>query len=114
MANPARGGTALNLFGDPLAVFTAFRPALVSLDTTSGAGGQLRGLPRWNVDVAISRKFQITERWSSTFSAQMFNTFNVVQFADPSVNLQSPQAFGVISTQLNSPRIVQFGLHIDF
>jgi hypothetical protein len=38
----------------------------------------------------------------------------VVQFADPSVSLQSPQAFGVLSTQLNSPRILQLGLHIDF
>jgi hypothetical protein len=38
----------------------------------------------------------------------------VVQFADPSVSLQSPQTFGVLSSQLNSPRIVQLGLHVDF
>jgi hypothetical protein len=112
--NPARGGTGLNLFADPLAVFNSFRPALVGIDTTSSGGGQLRGLARWNVDLAVSRKFQINERWSTTFSAQVFNTFNVVQFADPSVSLQSPQAFGVLSTQLNSPRILQLGLHIDF
>jgi hypothetical protein len=37
-----------------------------------------------------------------------------VQLADPTVNLQSPQSFGVLSTQLNQPRIIQFGLHIDF
>jgi hypothetical protein len=112
--DPSRGGTGLNLFADPSAVFNAFRPAMVSLDTTSGAGGQLRGLPRWNVDLAISRKFRMTERWSATFSGQLFNAFNVVQFADPSVSLQSPQAFGVLSAQVNSPRIVQFGLHLDF
>ena len=112
--DPARGGTGLNLFADPSAVFGAFRPAMVSLDTTSGAGGQLRGLSRWNVDVAISRKFRVTERWSATFSGQLFNAFNVVQFGDPSVSLQSPQAFGVLSSQVNSPRIVQFGLHVDF
>ena len=73
--DPARGGTDSILFADPSAVFGAFRPAMVSLDTTSGAGGQLRGLPRWNVDLAISRKFRVTERWSATFSGQMFNTF---------------------------------------
>ncbi len=112
--DPARGGTGLNLFGDPAAVFGSFRPAMVSLDTTSGAGGQLRGLSRWNVDIAISRKFRISERWSTTFNGQLFNAFNVVQFADPSVSLQSPQAFGVLGTQLNSPRIIQFGLRIDF
>jgi hypothetical protein len=112
--DPARGGSGLNLFADPAAVFNSFRPAMVSLDTTSGAGGQLRGLPRWNLDVAISRKFQVNERWSATFSGQLFNAFNVVQLADPSLSLQNPQAFGVLSTQLNSPRIVQLGLHVDF
>ena len=66
------------------------------------------------MDLAISRKFVITERWSTTFSGQLFNAFNVVQFADPSVSLQSSQSFGVLSTQLNSPRVVQLGLHIDF
>lgn len=113
-SDPARGGTGLNLFANPGAVFSAFRPAMVSLDSTSGAGGQLRGLPRWNVDLSVSRKFSFAERKSVTFSAQLFNAFNVVQFADPTVNLQSPQSFGVLSTQLNSPRIIQLGLHFDW
>ena len=112
--DPARGGTGLNLFANPADVFSSFRPAMVSLDTTSGGGGQLRGLPRWNLDLAISRKFNFTEKKSVTFSGQLFNALNVVQFADPSVSLQSPQAFGVLSTQLNSPRIIQLGLHFDF
>lgn len=113
-SNPALGGSGLNLFANPAAVFASFRPAIVGIDTTSSGGGQLRGLPRWNVDLALSRKFRFTERWSTTFSAQLFNAFNVVQFADPSVSLQSPQTFGVLSSQLNSPRIVQLGLHFDF
>jgi len=113
-SDPARGGSGLNLFGNPAAAFASFRPAMVGIDTTSGGGGQLRGLPRWNVDLALSRKFRFTERWSTTFSAQLFNAFNVVQLADPTVNLQSSQTFGVLSSQLNSPRIVQFGLHLDF
>ena len=113
-SDPARGGSGLNLFANPGAVFSSFRPAMVSLDTTSSAGGQLRGLPRWNVDLAISRKFSFTEHKSVTFSGQLFNAFNVVQFADPAVNLQSPQSFGVLSTQLNSPRIIQLGLHLDW
>jgi hypothetical protein len=113
-SNPGTGGTGLNLFADPLAVFNSFRPAMVGVDTTSGSGGQLRGLSRWNLDVALSRKFKFTERWSATFSAQLFNAFNTVQFADPSVSLQSPQSFGALSSQLNTPRIVQMGLHLDF
>jgi len=113
-SDPARGGSGLNLFGDPGAVFNSFRPAMVSIDTTSSGGGQLRGLPRWNLDLSIARRFRLSERWSTSFNAQFFNLFNVVQFADPSVSLQSPQAFGVLGTQLNAPRIVQFGLRIDW
>jgi carboxypeptidase family protein len=113
-SNAATGGTGLNLFANPLAVFNSFRPAMVGIDTTSGGGGQLRGLSRWNLDLALSRKFKFTERWSTTFSAQLFNVFNTVQFADPSVSLQSPQSFGVLGSQLNVPRIVQLGLHLDF
>jgi hypothetical protein len=113
-SNAATGGAGLNLFANPLAVFNSFRPAMVGIDTTSGAGGQLRGLSRWNLDVALSRKFRFSERWSTTFSAQLFNAFNTVQFADPSVSLQSPQSFGVLSSQLNVPRIIQLGLHLDF
>jgi len=30
------------------------------------------------------------------------------------VSLQAPQGFGVLSSQLNLPRIIQLGLHIDF
>lgn len=112
--DPARGGSGLNLFADPAAVYNSFRPAMVSLDPARGGGGQLRGLARWNVDVAVYRKFPISERWSASFSGQMSNLFNVVQFADPSMNLQSPQSFGVLGTQLNSPRIIQLGLRVDF
>jgi len=113
-SSAATGATGLNLFADPLAVFNSFRPAMVGIDTTSAGGGQLRGLSRWNLDVALSRQFKVNERWSALFSAQLFNAFNTVQFADPSVSLQSPQSFGVLSSQLNVPRIIQLGLHIDF
>jgi hypothetical protein len=44
----------------------------------------------------------------------VFNLFNHVQFADPSVSLQSPQSFGVVTSQLNAARVVELGLHLDF
>jgi hypothetical protein len=62
----------------------------------------------------IARKLQWTERVSTTLSLQMFNVFNHVQFVDPTLSLQSPQTFGVLGTQLNQPRVLELGLHIDF
>jgi len=111
--DPAKGGSGLNLFADPVAVFNSFRPILISQDTTS-YGGQLRGQSRWNLDLSVVRKIKFTERVSTTFTAQFFNIFNHVMFDDPAVSLQGPAMFGVISTQFNSPRLIQLGLHVDF
>jgi len=112
--NPGAGGTGLNLFADPAAVYGAFRPLLLSQDTSTGGGGQLRGLNRWNLDLTIARKFAITERVRGNFNAQLFNAFNHVQFNDPTVSLQTPQTFGVLSAQLNTPRVIVLGLRMEF
>ncbi|MBZ5497810.1 MAG: carboxypeptidase-like regulatory domain-containing protein [Acidobacteriia bacterium] len=112
-ANPATGGTGLNLFADPAAVFAAFRPIRLSQDTSS-SGYCLRGQNRWNFDMALSRQFKVSERASFALSAQFFNVFNHVLFNDPGLSLQSPTAFGVITSQMNSPRRIELGLHIDF
>ncbi len=112
--DPTKGGTGLNLFADPVAAFNSFRPILLASDTSSGGGGQLRGQARWNIDLTLARKLQVTERFTTTISAQFFNLFNHVQFDDPAVSLQRPQTFGVISTQMNSPRAIELGLHFDF
>jgi hypothetical protein len=111
--NPATGGSGLNLFADPAAVFSAFRPILLSQDTRSG-GYDLRGMNRWNMDMTVARKFSIKENFSITFMAQFFNLFNHVLFADPGLNLQNPTVFGVITAQSNSPRRIELGLHLDF
>jgi hypothetical protein len=112
--NPAKGGTGLNLFGNPVAVFQSFRPILLSQDTNGNISGTLRGMARWNVDLSVAKKILYTERVSSTLTMQMFNIFNHVQFNDPSTSLQSPSSFGVISTQLNAPRVIELGIHFDF
>jgi hypothetical protein len=64
--------------------------------------------------MSVARRIKFTERLSTTFTAQFFNLFNHVMFVDPATSLQSPATFGVIGSQLNSPRIVEFGLHLDF
>ena len=106
-------GSGLNIFANPVAVCAMFRPVQPSVDKTS-RGGTLRGLKPWNTDLSISKKTAITERVSTAFTAEFFNLFNHVNFSDPSASLQSPQTFGVITTQGNDPRVVQLGLRLDF
>lgn len=106
-------GSGLNIFANPDAVLKQFRPVQLSVDTTS-RGGTLRGFGSWNLDLSIAKKIYLAERTRLTFSAEFFNTFNHVVFLDPAVNLQSPQTFGVITTQGNDPRQIQLGLRVDF
>ncbi len=112
--NPATGGSGLNLFGDPASVFADFRFVRLSQDTTSSSY-VLRGQNRWNVDMTLSRKFKVTESKGISINAQFFNIFNHVQYSDAaSLSLASPLAFGVITSQYNTPRRIEIGLHIDF
>jgi hypothetical protein len=112
--NPATGGSGVNLFADPSAVFSAFRPVLLSQDTNF-SNYVLRGQSRWNVDMSFARTFKIRESVEFRFTAAFFNMLNHVQLADPgSMSLQSPQNFGVITAQQNQPRRVEIGMHIVF
>ena len=58
----------------------------------------------------------ITERLNLQFRAEAFNLFNRVQFGQPNTVCCSTSnaSFGVISSQLNLPRVVQFALRLEF
>lgn len=111
--DPARGGTGLNLFANPEAVFKSFRPIRLSEDTRSGRG-VLRGLPHWNLDFSAGKAIALTEAVKLRFSFDFFNILNRVEFADPPLDLRNPADFGVLSAQFNQPRRLQFGLRIEF
>ena len=42
--------------------------------------------------------------------AQVSNLLNHVQLNDPSLDINNPAAWGVISGQFNAPRAIEFGL----
>ncbi len=113
-------GTGLNLFANPAAAFADFRPILLSQDTSSGRANPINGLPFWNMDMSFGKTTRITERVTTRFSADFFNIFNHPNFANPTLSLQTPQNFGVISTtytppnRTNSARWIELGLRVEF
>jgi hypothetical protein len=106
--------TQVNLFANPAAVYAQFRPPLVGFDNQTGGQGILRGLPTWNLDMSVGKEFKVTERVNAKFIATFSNVLNHMQFANPGLSLTSPQTFGVMNTQLNIPRQMEFGLRIGF
>ena len=73
-----------------------------------------RGPGFFNVDFSIGKRFPVTERQYFDFRAEFFNAFNHVSWAPPGFNLASPAAIGVIGSQVQAPRNIQFGLKYYF
>lgn len=80
--------------------------------------GIIRALNSWQIDMALMKETQLTERVGLEFGVQFFNIFNHVQLGDASTlsfdysagatspggavtNLSTPGSFGVITTTNN-------------
>ncbi|HWQ36237.1 MAG TPA: carboxypeptidase regulatory-like domain-containing protein [Blastocatellia bacterium] len=112
-SDPKSGGSGLNLFANPEAVYNSFRQISVSRDTRDGRDS-IRGLNRWNFDLSLGKEFRFTERIKARFSADFVNIFNHPLFGDPGMFWDDPANFGVINSQYNQPRYIQMGLRIEF
>jgi hypothetical protein len=74
----------------------------------------LRGLPTWNLDATLSKDIRVREGIGATLIFQFTNLLNHFQPSNPSLNIDSPQTWGVISGQANTPRQMEFGLRVHF
>ena len=66
-----------------------------------------------NESFGVFKQIRIVERASLQFRTEMTNPLNRVAFGAPTTDLSSP-SFGKISSQANSPRLIQFGLKLLF
>jgi hypothetical protein len=112
-----------NIFANASATFDSLRPAILGLDNNTGGVGVFRGLPYWNVDVRLVKNIHITERMNLELQYVVTNLFNHPVFLDPSggdaqtglgPDTNDPGSFGVVNTQGNNPRQMQFGLRFTF
>ena len=77
-----------------------------------GVGTFRRGGIR-NLNAAISRTWILAPEKSLTFRAESINFLNTPQFADPGMDLTSPN-FALITNTLNDGRTFQFQLRFRF
>ena len=70
-----------------------------------------QGIANW--DLSLYKNTRITERIGLTYRAEVYNLANRVQFNPPG-NQAGSSTFGVVSGQLNSPRIIQMALRLTF
>jgi hypothetical protein len=122
--NGSNAGTSgFNLFSNADATLATLRPPILGLDENSGGVGVFRGLAYWNVDMRVVKDIRIMERVSLQFQYVVTNLFNHPVFADPAqgdaqtglgVDPTTVPGFGVVNSQGNNPRQMQFGLRLTF
>ncbi|MBI1791954.1 MAG: hypothetical protein HYR60_30880 [Acidobacteria bacterium] len=110
--NASRGGSGINMFTDPQAVYDQFRPMVLGID--GRFGNLLRGFPRWNLDMAIKKTLLVREGIGATLSFEFLNFFNHFAPADPALNVFAPTSWGVVNGQATEPRRVNLGLRLFF
>jgi hypothetical protein len=86
--------------------------------TTSGLFGNLGrnavyGPGQINFSVALSRRFQLSERWKFEFRSDLFNILNHGNWSGVGSSLSSTTTLGQI-TSFGSPRIVQMAIKVYF
>jgi len=115
-ANPASSGslrTRLNGYFNP-AAFTNLPIIGDGTDFGNCGVGILRGPSQHNLDLGIQRTFPITEASSLQFRAEFFNLTNTPKFGLPVDDHAAGPAFGVISSTVSNPRIIQLALKYNF
>jgi Carboxypeptidase regulatory-like domain len=67
----------------------------------------------FNQDLSVSRTFRIRENMKFEFGADAFNVFNNVRFGGIATNITNA-SFGRVTSQANTPRVIQFKAKIAF
>jgi hypothetical protein len=65
-------------------------------------------------DVAALKNFRLTEALNLQFRSEFFNVLNHPSFGNPNSNISNPARVGTITSQSNSPRVIQFALRLEF
>ena len=86
-------------------------PAPYRFGTAPRTFGGCRSDITSQIDVTFSKNTRFREKWNVQFRAEFFNITNTPRFAPPNQNFGNPQ-FGVVNSQGNQPRIIQFALKL--
>ena len=67
----------------------------------------------YNWDLSLFKNFKLMEDMTFQFRAEALNAFNTPRFSGPNTSVTS-SSFGIISSQANAPRQIQFGWKVLF
>ena len=92
-------------------------PGRTATDFGNSGVGITTGPSQFNFDMALAKTFglpRLGERTDVLFRTEAFNVFNHPQFGNPGNSVTTNSTFGVISTTVVNPRVLQLALKIEF
>ncbi len=93
---------------------TAFsQPAAFTFGNLGPRLPDIRNDGVYNFDLSVFKNFRLMEQLNLQFRAEALNAFNTPRFSGPNTSVTS-SSFGVVSSQANAPRQIQFGLKVLF
>ena len=110
---PGRSGALDNPTPDKWLDITAYDlPATGTFGNVGNSSDRAPGFANW--DFAVGKKFNVTEAKYFDFRAEFFNATNHPSYGPPNRNISAPNAFGIITSTVNDPRILEFALKFYF
>ncbi len=113
-------GTRATLYGPVQERLTKYfdtstftQPAAFTLGSVSPRVAGLRTDSGYNWDISGFKNFHLTEKLNLQFRAEFLNAFNTPRFSGPNTSVTS-SSYGVVTSQSNAPRQIQFGLKLLF
>ncbi|MGH9403282.1 MAG: carboxypeptidase regulatory-like domain-containing protein, partial [Terriglobia bacterium] len=106
--NPNLSGSPESRLGEWFNTACFTQPLAFTYGDESRVDPRLRieGTNNWDVALFKTTNFGANERMGVQFRAEFFNLFNRPQFGPPG-QTQGTSGFGVVSSQVNNPRLVQ-------
>jgi hypothetical protein len=92
---------------------SADQPNAYNYRTFPTSFNNLRSDPTNNLDLSMIKNFRLFERLKLQYRFEAFNSLNHAQFAAANLSPTS-KAFGTITAQANSSRVIQMGLRLTF
>jgi hypothetical protein len=109
----ALGGDAQSRLSQWFKTSVFSQPPAFTFGNTSRTLPDVRDAGTNNMDVGLvkNNRFLRDGRMNLQFRAELFNFFNRVRFGDPGLTFGTSQ-FGVVSSQANTPRLIQLALKL--